>query len=167
MIVRGPSVSAGSRCKVPVVNYDFLPTFADLAGATSHMPKEVDGTSFKALLFGKPVPDSYANRPLYFHYPHYRVAPPSSAIIAGNWKLQHFYEWPDMEFLYNLTDDLGEKNNLFTAQPERASQMAKQLVNQIKAVGGYFPKPNPDADPNAKVYDPSNLSDQGEGGGAD
>jgi arylsulfatase A len=164
MIVRGPSVSAGSRCKVPVVNYDFLPTFADLAGATSHLSKEVDGASFKALLFGQPVSDGYVNRPLYFHYPHYRVAPPTSAIIAGHWKLLHFYEWPNDEFLYNLNEDLGEETNLAATQPERSTQMARQLMNQIKAVGGYFPKPNPNADANAAIYNPNNLSDQGDGG---
>jgi arylsulfatase A-like enzyme len=163
MIVRGPSVPAGSRSSINVVNYDFLPTFADLAGATSHLPDEVDGTSFKPLLFGQPVSDSYINRPLFFHYPHYRVSPPASAIIAGQGKLLHYYEWPDKEFLYNLKDDLGEKSNLATAQPEKAAQMAKQLMNQIKAVGGYFPKPNPNADPHAQVYDPSNLSDQADG----
>jgi arylsulfatase A-like enzyme len=163
MIVRGPSVPARSRCNVNVVIYDFLPTFADLAGATNHLPKEVDGVSFKALLFGQPVADSYVNRPLFFHYPHYRVAPPASAIIAGQSKLLHYYEWPDKEFLYNLKADLGEKNNLAAAQPEKAAQMAKQLMNQIKTVGGYFPKPNPNADPHAKVYDPSNLSDMGDG----
>jgi len=163
MIVRGPSVPTGSRCNVNVVNYDFLPTFADLAGATSHLPNEVDGVSFKPLLLDQPTADSLAARPLFFHYPHYRVAPPASAIIAGQGKLLHYYEWPDKEFLYNLKDDLGEKTNLATAQPERAAQMAKQLINQIKAVGGYFPKPNPNADPNAVIYDPSNLSDMGDG----
>ena len=167
MIVRGPSVPAGSLCKVNVVNYDFLPTFADLAGATAQLSKEVDGVSFKALLFGQPVTDSYVNRPLFFHYPHYRESAPSSAIIMGPWKLQHFYEWPDMEFIYNLNDDMKEQNNLFSAQPERASLMAKQLMDEIKAVGGYFPKPNPNADPNGKRYDPGNLSDQGNSSGDD
>jgi len=162
MIVRGPDVPAGTRCNVNVVNYDFLPTFADLAGTTSHMPKEVHGASFKALLFGQPVADSYVTRPLLFHYPHYRVAPPASALIAGQQKLLHYYEWPDKEWLYNLNDDLGETNNLAAAQPERAAQMAKQLANQIKSVGGYFPKPNPNADPHAVIYDPGNLSNRGD-----
>ena len=33
MIVRGPGIAAGSRTTVNFVGYDFLPTFADLAGA--------------------------------------------------------------------------------------------------------------------------------------
>ncbi len=167
MIVRGPSVPAGTHCDVNVVNYDFLPTFADLAGATSHLSKAVDGTSFKSLLFGQPVLASYVNRPLFFHYPHYRVSPPVSTIIIGQWKLLHYYEWPDKQFLYNLATDLGEKHNLATQQPERAAAMWTQLQNQIKSVGGYFPKPNPKADPHAKIYNPDNLSDQGDGNIAD
>lgn len=163
MIVRGPRVPAASRSTVNVVGYDFLPTFADLAGATSHVPREVDGVSFKALLSGQPVTDSYVSRPLFFHYPHYRVSPPASAIIAGQQKLLHYYEWPDKEWLFNLNDDLGETNNLAAAQRERSAQMAKQLMNQIKSVGGYFPKPNPNADPKAVIYDPSDLSNQGDG----
>lgn len=34
----------------------------------------------------------------------------------------------------------------------------------LKAVGGYFPKPNPRADPKTKRYDPSYLADKGEVG---
>jgi len=167
MIVRGPCVPAGARTDVNVANYDFLPTFADLAGAAGPLPKDVDGTSFKALLFGQQVSDAYRNRPLFFHYPHYRVSPPASAIIAGQNKLLHYYEWADREFLYNLKDDLGEKTNLATAEPETAARLANQLLNQIKAVGGYIPKPNPHADLHAKVYDPNSFSDQGRGSEAE
>lgn len=37
-------------------------------------------------------------------------------------------------------------------------------MDGLKAAGAYFPKPNPNADPKAKRYDPSDLADQGEGG---
>ena len=165
--MRGPSVPAGSRCDLNIVNYDFLPTFADLAGATAHVPETVDGHSFKAALFGQKLPDRLINRPLYFHYPHYRSSAPSSVIIIGDWKLQHFYEWPDMEFLYNLKDDLGERKNISASQPERATQMAKRLMDYVKSVNGYFPKENPNADLSAKYYDPSDLSSLGDGAGDD
>ena len=79
-------------------------------------------------------------------------------------KLLHFYEWPNDSFLYNLTSDLGERSNLARAKPELAAQMQQNMMARLKAVGGYFPKPNPNADPKAKRYDPANLADQGEGG---
>lgn len=160
MIVRGPGITAGSRSAVNVVGYDFLPTFADIAGATMHMAKEVDGVSFKPVLLGQSVPESYVNRAIYFHYPHYRVSPPCSAIVSGDIKLLHFYEWPNDSFLYNLTSDLGERSNLAKAQPEVAARMQQDMMTRLKAVGGYFPKPNPNANPNAKRYDPNNPADQ-------
>jgi arylsulfatase A-like enzyme len=163
LIIRGPGIAAGSRSTVNVVGYDFLPTFADLAGASARLAKEVDGTSFKPVLLGQPVADSYVNRGLYFHYPHYRIAPPSSAIVAGDLKLQHFYEWPADNFVYDLRTDLGEKNNLAKAQPDQTARLHRQLMERLKAAGAFFPKPNPGADPKAKRYDPNNLLDLGDG----
>lgn len=164
LIIRGPGIPAASRSTVNVIGYDFLPTFADLAGATSHLSKDVDGLSLKPVLFNQPLPDNLVKRSLYFHYPHYRVSPPCSAIVSGDMKLLRFYEWPDASFLYNLTSDLGERSNLAQSQPEVASTMHRAMMERLKAVGGYFPKPNPNANPKAKRYDPSNLSDPGEEG---
>ncbi len=166
MIVRGPGIAAGSRTSVNVIGYDFLPTFADFADGTSHLPKDVDGISFKSVLLGVSAPDNIVNRPLYFHYPHYRVSPPVSAIVIGDMKLMHFYEWPDEDFCYNLKTDMAERNNIATSDLERTEQMHLKLMEQLKAVGAYFPNPNPNpnADPQYKRYDPNDLSDQGEGG---
>lgn len=113
---------------------------------------------------GQPVQESFVSRPLIFHYPHYRVSPPCSAIVIGDTKLLHFYEWPDQNFSYDLKTDLGEKSNIAAANAERSMAMYQQLMDRLKAVGGYLPKPNPNADPKAKRYDPNDLLDQGEGG---
>lgn len=164
MIVRGPGIAGGSRTAVDVVGYDFLPTIADFAGATGNISKEVDGVSFKPVLLNKPLPDNLANRSIYFHYPHYRVSPPCSAMVKGDMKLLHFYEWPQEHFLFDLKTDLGERTNIANSKPELAAQMHQALMDRLKAVGGYFPKPNPLADPKARRYDPNNLSDQGESG---
>ena len=157
-------VSPGSRSAVNVVGYDFLPTFADFAGGASHQSKDVDGLSLKPVLLNQPLPESLSNRAIYFHYPHYRVSPPCSAIVQGDMKLLHFYEWPNDSFLYDLSRDLGERSNLAKARPDVVAKMQKDLMDRLKSVGGYFPKPNPKADPKAKRYDPSDLADQGEGG---
>ncbi len=164
LIVRGPAIAPGSRSTVNVIGYDFLPTFADLAGATDKLGPNLDGVSFKRFLLSGAPSAQDLNRPLYFHYPHYRISPPASALIVGETKLMHWYEWPEQRFLYDLRRDLGEKNNIAAANPERAAQLQRQLMDGLKAVGAYFPKPNPNADPKAKRYDPTNLADQGEGG---
>jgi len=159
MIVRGPGIKSHSLCDVNVVGYDFLPTFADLAGVSSSVPKAVDGVSFKPLLLGQSVPDSYINRQIFFHYPHYRESAPSSALVVGQMKMMYFYDHPGQYFQYDLNKDIGEKNNISSTYPEKAGLMYQQLMDGLKSVGAWFPKPNPAADPNAKVYDPNNLSE--------
>ncbi len=164
LVVRGPGIRAGTRCPANVVGYDFLPTFADFAGATANLPKEVDGLSLKPLLLGGGEAGRFTDRALCFHYPHYRVSPPCSALVIGEWKSMHWYEHPDTLFLYDLKKDIGETANGAGADPDRARQMAQQMMERIKAAGGYFPRPNPDADPGMTRYDPNDRSDPGDGG---
>jgi len=57
----------------------------------------------------------------------------------------------------------GATGNLYPPYDTQES-IYPQMMDRLKAVGGYFPKPNPNADPKAKRYDPNNLSDKGEGG---
>jgi N-acetylglucosamine-6-sulfatase len=54
LIVRGPGVPAGRSLGHMVLNNDFAPTFADLAGA--EVPSYVDGRSLKPLLTASPPP---------------------------------------------------------------------------------------------------------------
>jgi len=159
MIVRGPGIKPKSRCNVNIVGYDFLPTFADLAGATASVSKAVDGVSFKPLLFGQNVPENYVNRQIYFHYPHYRESAPSSAIVIGQMKLLYFYDHPEQYYTYDLSKDPGEKNNISDVNHGKAKQMYKELMDKLNSVGAYYPKPNPAADPNTKVYDPKSFSE--------
>lgn len=41
------------------------------------------------------------------------------------------------------------------------------MMDNLKAVGAYFPIPNPKADRTIKKYDPSNLAEQGSFGPGD
>jgi N-acetylglucosamine-6-sulfatase len=50
LLVRGPSVAAGSSTNKLVLNTDYLPTFTDLAGAQT--PSYVDGRSLLPVLTG-------------------------------------------------------------------------------------------------------------------
>ncbi len=55
--------------------------------------------------------------------------------------------------------DPGEKNNISATNSEKAGLMYQQLMDGLKSFVAWFPKPNPNADPNMKVYDPNNLSE--------
>jgi len=159
MIVSGPGIKSHSRCDVNVVGYDLLPTFADLAGASASLPGEVDGVSFKPLLLGHSVSESYVNRPIFFHYPHYRESAPASALVVGQMKMISFYDQPGKYFQYDLQKDPAEKNNISSTDPGRARQLYGQMMDGLKSFGAFFPKPNPAAVPGTKVYDPDNLSE--------
>ena len=59
----------------------------------------------------------------------------------GDWKLIEFFEDGRRE-LYNLRDDVGEKNNLAAAQPERANDLHAKLAAWRKQIGAPMPTIN-------------------------
>lgn len=52
LIVRGPGVPTNSFCDVPVVGYDFFPTFCDLAGVQASLPEGTEGGRLSHLFRG-------------------------------------------------------------------------------------------------------------------
>ena len=143
LIIRWPGVTRpGSVIDTPVSSIDFLPTFCDAVGATP--PRGMDGVSLRPLLEGKSV----AERPLFWHYPHYsdQGGRPSGAVRLGEWKLIEFYEDNRTE-LYNLKDNPGERSNLVVKEAKKAEQLRKLLVEWRKSVSASMPKPNPNYDP--------------------
>ena len=46
-VIAGPGIKAGSQCDVPIVQWDFLPTFHELSGSKAPLPKGVDGGSLR------------------------------------------------------------------------------------------------------------------------
>ncbi len=143
LIIRWPGVTRpGSVIDTPVSSIDFLPTFCDAVGAPP--PRGMDGVSLRPLLEGKSV----AERPLFWHYPHYsdQGGRPSGAVRLGEWKLIEFYEDNRTE-LYNLKDNPGERSNLVVKEAKKAEQLRKLLVEWRKSVSASMPKPNPNYDP--------------------
>ena len=64
---------------------------------------------------------------IYWHYPHYGAGgPPGGAVRAGDYKLIEFYEDGRVE-LYNLREDLGERNDLAAKMPEKAAELRRML----------------------------------------
>jgi hypothetical protein len=100
--------------------------------------------SLAALLHDPSAP--VARDTLYWHLPHYHHSTPASAIRRGDWKLIEFFEDGSLE-LYNLREDLGEKENLAARKPEKARELREALAAWRKEVGAQMPRPNPDFDP--------------------
>jgi len=134
MVVRGPGIKPGSRCDEPVVGWDFLPTFVDLAGGDKKtLPKNHDGGSLRPLFdnSGK----GRIHRPvegLVFHFPDFQGVS-MSAIRLGDYKLLKDWETGKIH-LYNLVDDLGETRDLAAKMPQKTNELKQQLMDYLESV---------------------------------
>ena len=141
MIIRAPGITRpNSICSEPVSSIDFYPTMLELAGITPRREHQLDGVSLVPLLKGQ----SFAQRPLFWHYPHYgnQGGAPGGAIRDGNWKLIEWYENDELE-LFNLKEDIGEHDNLVKKWPERAGLLHSKLKTWRESVKAKMPALNP------------------------
>ncbi len=65
----------------------------------------------------------------------------------GDWKLIRFYEDGSVQ-LFNLADDIGERNNLAGKFPAETKQLNDRLGRYLIAVNAQLPTPNPQFNPN-------------------
>jgi len=140
LIVRYPKmVPASTVCATPTCNYDFYPTFCDLAGVKPKSQK-FDGVSIAQLLAN---PKAGLDRDtFYWHYPlakpHFLGGRSASAIRKGDWKLIEFYDLDKRE-LYNLADDVSESNDLAAKNPQKVAQLQATLHAWLRDVGASVP----------------------------
>jgi arylsulfatase A-like enzyme len=122
---------------------DYLPTICELAGI-KNLPEIIDGISIMSVLMN-PDSDILAERPLYWHYPHFsnQLGRPAGAVRYGKYKLVELYESGKLE-LYNLEEDISESDNLSEQMPGKTDEMHKMLVNWRSSVNAQMPLPNPD-----------------------
>ncbi|MHC4720001.1 MAG: sulfatase [Planctomycetota bacterium] len=142
MIIKWPGVvKPRTVCHEPVISNDFYPTMLEMAGLPPRPNQHTDGLSLVPLLKQSAKLDRSA---IYWHYPHYHGSgnTPSAAVRAGDYKLIEFYDEGQVE-LYNLKDDIGEKNNLAAQMLEKTAQLKKMLRDWQKSVDAPMPQPNP------------------------
>jgi len=144
LMVRWPGVTTpGSVSKEPVVTMDLFRTLLDAARmrGTPEYTGGLDGLTLTDLLRR---PQTGLNRDaLFFHFPHYYpTTTPVSAIRAGDFKLLEFLEDGRTE-LYNLAEDLGEKQDLSAALPAKNRELRTRLAGWRRSVGAQMPVPNP------------------------
>jgi arylsulfatase A-like enzyme len=146
-IARWPGkVKAGVTCDEPIKSVDLYPTLLSLANASPPTGQGLDGTSIAPLLFGNGGrAQGQSRKPLYWHFPGYLGSgkdiwrtTPAGAIRTGDWKLIEFFETGKIE-LYNLADDIGEKNDLAMKMPDRAKSLHDDLVMWRKSVNAPMP----------------------------
>ncbi len=143
-------IQPGTKTYVPVTNLDFYPTLLEAAGIEKPEGKILDGKSIMPVLVGS---GTLEERPLYWHFPIYLQAyikgdtttqdplfrtRPGSAVRLGDWKLIQYFENNDLE-LYNLIDDIGEKNNLAETEKEKTEELLELLENWRREVKALVP----------------------------
>lgn len=152
LIVRWPGVTEpGSVSDSIVSSNDFFPTFLEMVGAEAPPGLRFDGRSFVPSLRGEadPRPD------FHVHFPHgikdWEGFQPATTLRRGDWKLIRFYaDGPGQEDrleLYNLCEDVGERNNLAARHPEATLELNRALEDFLRESGASVPGPNPRFDP--------------------
>lgn len=139
LLVRWPGAGrAGATCAEPVISSDIYPTLLEMSGLAGRPEQHVDGLSVAPLVRGSA--DALPREGLFFHYPHYHGSghAPSAAIRARDWKLIEFFETGTVE-LYNLKDDLSEKNDLAKVELAKRSELLGKLRAWRAAIGAEVP----------------------------
>ncbi|MDF1823681.1 MAG: sulfatase-like hydrolase/transferase [Verrucomicrobiales bacterium] len=140
---RGPEIPASSLSTIPVVGYDFLPTFFELAGGEGTPGDEIDGVSFARALV-EPSLGTLADteRALVFHRP----GKYESAIRKGEYKLRLTWQGNgvirERELYHVAGNPTEEGNNVIQANQEIATALEKELVAYLESVDAEKPKKN-------------------------
>jgi len=143
---------------------DILPTISELVDAETD--ENLDGTSLLSLLQGEAFE---RQRPLYWYF--YRTSPEMAMRIGDMMILgkdqdsiprTHRFAAPDMEYikqmnfvnyeLYDLTDDVGQANNLIAAHPQ--AEAYQTLIDNKLAeiqVEGYYWENLPQAEGSKRI----------------
>jgi arylsulfatase A-like enzyme len=125
MLVQWPKViKPGRKTEEITAFWDWLPTFAELAGGK--LPDGYgDGISLVPLLSGQTEKQMH-HKFLYWEFTEGR---PRKAIRSGNWKAIWWYA-PDgttvqKRELFDLSQDIGEKRNIAASHPEKMQELER------------------------------------------
>ena len=121
LIARWPGkVKPGAVSRHVSAFWDFLPTFAELAGAKP--PPAIDGISMLPTLLGRPT-EQKEHEVLYWEF-HERGS--KQAVRMGRWKAVRFGAKGKLE-LYDLKNDIGETRDVAGRHPQIAAKIGAYL----------------------------------------
>ena len=92
---------------------------------------------------------------MFTYFPHAPKVPdwlPGAITVhEGDWKLIRIFHQGENGkhgyMLFNLKDDISEKNNLAIKYPDKVKHMDALIENYLKNAGTVVPLPNPNFDP--------------------
>ncbi|MBN2183526.1 MAG: arylsulfatase [Sedimentisphaerales bacterium] len=125
MIARWPGkIKAGSTSGHVSAFWDVLPSLCEIAGLES--PDGIDGISYAPTLLGR---EDRQKKHEYLYWEFHEQGK-KQAIRIGDWKgiRLNVTQDPDGPIeLYNLRDDIGEKNNVAAEHPEITAKIAEYM----------------------------------------
>jgi SAM-dependent methyltransferase len=137
LLLRWPGVvPVGILIETPASSMDLLPTIAEACAA--ELPRaRVDGMSLMGLMRSD---EELHREALFWHFPHYRrgVKAPYSIVRSGAWKLIRY--WGIGHELYDLAEDLGERQDLAAERPELVRELSRQLEEHLRDVRAVLPR---------------------------
>ena len=141
-VIRGPGVPAGTVCDELTGTIDVLPTLAALTGSPLPEERKIDGLDVSGLWLGT------ATESPRKEFVYYTAQGAVEGLRQGDWKLlvkmsaaprpsqdtnsksppeaRQKPQEPEL-LLFDLKNDLGEKNNLAAAQPEVVGRLRARL----------------------------------------
>jgi arylsulfatase A-like enzyme len=129
-IVRWPGrIKAGTVSDQVWAFWDFLPTAAEIAGASP--PAGIDGISMLPALLGRPQKN---HEYVYWEF-HERGF--KQAVRMGDWKAVRFGINGPIE-LYDLKTDIGERNNIAAEHPDVVAKI-EAILKTVRTDSKEFP----------------------------
>ena len=122
MIVRWPGkIKAGQTSDLPWYFPDVMPTLAELTGVSKEVPAKVDGISVLPTILGQGEQEK--REFMFWQFGKMR------AVRMGKWKgLQK----GDKFNLYDLNNDIEEKNDLSAKYPEISDKIQKLMISEYQ-----------------------------------
>ncbi len=153
-------VRPDTRTDAVVQSEDYYPTLLDGLGVPPAPGQRFDGVSVLPALKG----EAFEHPPTFHYFPHSPPVPdwvpPSVSVRRGDWKLIRVFHGGEggahRHLLFNLRDDLGERNDLAAARPEVVKGLDALIDSFLDETGAVVPVPNP-------AFDPAKYRPQDEG----
>lgn len=141
----------GSRSDAIIQSEDYYPTLLEGLDLKAAEGQRFDGHSILPALKG----DALAGKTVFQYFPHNPGVPdwlpPAVSVHRDDWKLIRIFHGGEKgahrHLLFNLREDLGEKNNLAAQKPELVAELDALIESFLTDTKAIVPVPNPAFDP--------------------